>query len=118
MSKIGFRVVELVSITAMLFVVLAIVGCASGGRVFSKEYLVGGGLEIDWAAKEKGTAYLVEETTNKVLKTQSLEEGGKFAFSIVGIEGEEQFEALFGVKLADAEFSLYFIPAEQEGSTK
>ena len=82
--------------------------------VFSKEYYIGGGYEIKWTAKETGTAFLVEETTKKILKTESLEEGADFVMSLEGIRGDEEFETLFGVKLAEAQFSLYFIPESAE----
>ena len=86
-------------------------GCANtGGGMFPEENLVGRGLEIDWTATEKGTAFLVEEKRRRILKTQSIEPGQKFAFSVAGIDSERQFEALFGVKLAEAKFSLYFVP--------
>jgi hypothetical protein len=113
-NKLGIR--DLVGGPGLLLAVLAIGGCApSGSRLFSREYLVAEGYEIDWTATGKGTAFLVEEKANKVLKTQSLEEGEKFAFSVTGISSEQLFRALFGVKYADAEFCLYVIPDGQVG---
>ena len=118
MSRNGIKVMEFAGAAALLLVVLAIVGCGPKGALFPSERRVGAGLEIDWTATEKGMAFLVEEKRNKVLKTQSMEEGGKFSFSVSGIDSERQFEALFGVKFAEARFSLYFIPEGQEALNK
>ena len=109
---------NLFGLAGLLLLVLAICGCTPperGTTLFAKEYLVAQGFEIDWTAKEKGTAFLVEEKANKVLKTLSLEEGGKFTFSVAGVSSEQQFRALFGVKFAEAEFCLYFFPDGQVG---
>ena len=100
---------------AVLMILLTIFGCEAGGRrLFPEANLVGSGLEIDWVAPSKGVAFLVEERRNRILKTQSIEQGEKFTFSVAGIDSEQQFEALFGVRFADARFSLYFLPEGQE----
>ena len=120
MGKGSLRVLRAVGSAAVLVVaVFAAVGCARqvsalGDGGFSKEHYVGGGYEINWTAKEKGTAFLGEETTTKILKTQSLEGGEQFVMSLEGISGEQEFESLFGVKLAEAQFSLYFVPESME----
>lgn len=114
-NDLGIR--NLVVGAGLLLVVLAIGGCASGGgggRLFPEGNLVGAGFEIDWTASEKGMAFLVEEKRKRVLKTQSIEPGEKFSFSVSGIDSEQQFEALFGVKFSEARFSLYFVPEGQE----
>ena len=103
----------------LVFLMFAAAGCESSSRsgesgLFGDEHLVAAGYDINWEAKENGTAYLVEETTNKVLKTESMEAGMRFSFTVAGIDGEAQFEALFGVKFSDAAFRLYFIPEGQE----
>ena len=94
------RIRNPVRAAGLLLVVSAIGGCASSGgggsRLFPREYLVAEGFEIDWTAQQKGTAFLVEEKGNKVLKTQSLEEGSEFAFSVAGISSEQQFRAMNG----------------------
>jgi len=105
----------MVGATALLVLLLSITGCnKTGGRLFPEANLVGSGLEIDWVAPGKGVAFLVEEKRSRILKTQSMEQGEKFAFSVAGVDTEQQFEALFGVKFADARFSLYFLPEGQE----
>ena len=116
------RVVDLVSSGVVVLVVLTMVGCGSGGVLNrdglpSKKYLVGGGLMIEWKASESGTAYLVEETTKKILITQWVEKGEDVDFSPGG-ESQEEVEGLLGIKLADAKFSLFFIPGSEESSDK
>ncbi len=118
MNRNGISIIGLLGGAMVSVVMLSISGCASGGgggRVFPEENLVGVGFEINWTSTEKGTAFLVEERENKILKTQSLEEAEQFAFSVSGIDSEQQFEALFGVKFAEAEFCLYFV-REGQGS--
>jgi len=115
----SFRVLGAAGLGVLIVALFAAAGCAPqasgpGAGVFSKEYYIGGGYEIKWTAKEKGTAFLVEETKKKILKTESLEEGSEFVMSLEGIRGDEEFETLFGVKLAEAQFSLYFIPESAE----
>jgi len=116
MSRNDLGIRNIVGGAGLLFVALAIGGCASGGggRLFPEENLVGAGFEIDWTATEKGMAFLVEEKRKRVLKTQSIEQGEKFSFSVSGIDSEQQFQALFGVKFSEARFSLYFVPEGQE----
>ena len=46
---------------ALLMAILTITGCGGTvGRVFPQENHVASGFEIDWIAKEKGMALLVE----------------------------------------------------------
>jgi len=119
MSRKSMRIIGLIGGAALLVAFLAIAGCANGGgRLFPEENLVGRGFEIDWTAKEKGMAFLVEEKRKRVLKTQSIEQGEKFSFSVSGIDSEQQFKALFGVTFSEARFSLYFVPEGQEGLIK
>jgi len=120
--KEGHRVVGLVSRGALVLAILTMVGCGSGGVLNrdglpAKKYLVGGGLMIEWKASESGTAYLVEETTKKILLTQSVEKGEDVSFS-PGSDSQEESESLLGIKLADAKFSLFFVPGPEESSDK
>lgn len=115
MSRSNIRIIGLIGVAAVLITLTTIAGCAGGGgRLFPEENLVGRGFEIDWTAKEKGMAFLVEEKRRRILKTQSIEPGEKFSFSVSGIESEQQFQNFFGVKLSQARFSLYFVPEGQE----
>lgn len=119
MSRNGFSIMGLLGGIVLSLAILALSGCASGGggggRLFPEENVVAAGFEINWMAAGNGTAYLVEESKNKILKTHSLEDGEQFAFSVSGISSELQFEALFGVKFAEAEFCLYFMREGQGG---
>lgn len=74
-----------------------------------QKYFVGGGLDIDWVAPQAGTAYLVEETTGKIIMTKSLEADDTFDFSTGSAEPEGAKE-IFGVEMSKLKFSLYFIP--------
>lgn len=115
MSRSSARIIELIGGAALLMALLTITGCGgAGGRVFPEENLVASGFEIDWVAKEKGMAFLVEEKRNRVLKTQALEKNEKFSFSVSGIDSALQFQAIFGVKFSQADFNLYFLPEGQE----
>ena len=115
MTKTKIRIIELTAGATLLLALLAIAGCGGGGgRLFPEENLVGSGFEIDWVAKEKGMAFLVEEKRNRILKTLTIEAGEKFSFPVSGIESEQQFQNFFGIKLSQARFNLYFVPEGQE----
>lgn len=79
-----------------------------GGRV------VGGGLTIDWRAPVKGTVYLVEKTSGKVIATQSLDEGEVYQFEVDPRNDAVSFKTATGVNLADAQIVLYFKPADKK----
>lgn len=111
MSRSTTGIIQLIGGPALLMALLTITGCGgAAGRVFPQENLVASGFEIDWIAKEKGMAFLVEEKRNKVLKTQAMEKGEKFSFTVAQIDSALQFEAVFGVKFSQADFNLYFLP--------
>ncbi len=102
----------------ILFVlgILILSGCSSSyeaGNFDSKglpkkQYLVGGGFGIEWVAPADGTMYLTEEKTGQIIITESIESGDEFSSS--GMDPEE-IEQVFGKKLSDLKFCLYFIPA-------
>jgi hypothetical protein len=74
--------------------------------------VVGGGLRIEWIAPVKGTAYLIEATTNRIIETRSLDSGNSYSFA-APIEGQKNdFDRVLGVKLSEARFVLYFRPAD------
>jgi hypothetical protein len=76
--------------------------------------LVGGGLKIEWTAPVKGTAYLIEGMTNRMVETRSLDQGDTYSFS-PATEGQKiEFERIFGVKQSEARFLLYFRPADSK----
>jgi hypothetical protein len=73
-------------------------------------YLVGGGFSIEYIAPANGTAYWVEETTEKLLQTKSLNSGDKADFGD-GMDPDSVKQAL-GIDVKDAKFTLYFVPIE------
>lgn len=100
---------------ALLLATLVFAGCRTTGQLEAgglpgEEYLVGGGLMIEWEAPTAGTAYLVEKETGKIIETRSLAEGETFSFSIsTGVQAEE-FEKVLGIDFGQARFLLYFKP--------
>jgi hypothetical protein len=79
-----------------------------------EQYLVGGGLMIDWKAPTAGTAYLVEKTTGKVIETRSLDAGDSYSFSVSSEGQAAEFKRVLGIELSDAQFMLYFQPADSQ----
>ena len=80
----------------------------SGGRI------VGGGFAINWRAPVKGTVYLVEKMSGKVIATESLDEGELYKFNVDPGSEALAFKTAIGVNLADAELVLYFKPADKK----
>ena len=104
--------------TLLLALSLSAAGCY-GGPYFNKafnsngipkhQYLVGGGFVIEYVAPANGTAYWVEETTQKILETKSLSSGDKAEFK----GGDpEQIKQVLGIDFADIKLTLYFVPVE------
>jgi len=79
-----------------------------------EEYLVGGGLMIDWEAPVGGTAYLVEKETGKIIETRSLKEGDSYSFSVSSGSQAKEMEEVLGINFPQARFLLYFKPAARE----
>lgn len=82
-----------------------------------EQYLVGGGMMIDWEAPAAGTAYLVEKTSGKIIETRSLAQGDSYTFSIASGGQAAELERMLGVKFSEARFLLYFRPAGTTGPT-
>jgi hypothetical protein len=79
------------------------------------EYLVGGGMMIDWEAPAAGTAYLVEKVSGKIIETRSLKPGDSYSFSVGSSKQASEFEMMLGIKFSEARFLLYFQPDEEGG---
>lgn len=104
-----------VSVAAILAAGL-IAGCASKQRLGAaglpgEQYLVGGGMTIEWKAPEAGTVYLLEKKTRKLVETRSLEEGEAYSFTVDSIVRAQELGDILGINLAKAQFLLYFEPA-------
>lgn len=97
-----------------MFVLLS--GCSTSRSLQAdglpgEEYLVGGGMMINWEAPADGTAFLVERTTGKIVETRSMKRGDTYDFSVGSAGQALEFEKIFGVKLSEARLMLYFEPA-------
>jgi hypothetical protein len=81
-------------------------GVPKGARV------VGGGLKISWSPPERGTAVLIEQTTHKAVKTDSVDGSGSFEFDVAREEDADVLRAVFANSIpTNAQFVLYFVPA-------
>ena len=108
-----------ISLAALLLALsLSAAGCYGGpssNKVFTandipvRQYLVGGGFVIEYVAPVNGTAYWVEETTQKILQTKSLNSGDKAEF---GGGDPKQLKQVLGIDFKDIKFTLYFVPVE------
>ncbi len=109
-----------INIAGVSLMLLVLAGC-SGNRSLQAdglpgdEYLVGGGMMIDWEAPATGTAYLVEKTTGKVIETRSLDKGDRFSFSLAAAGPQLQaFEHAIGINFSEARLLLYFHPDDDK----
>ena len=98
--------------------ILAMAGCAATHPNFTrrsvpiKSFLVGGGFMIQYIAPAEGIAYWVEETSQKILETQSMRLGDKAEFDG---EPEDLADAL-GIPKEKVKLTLYFIPDSAKGN--
>ena len=102
-----------------LLMLLSLSGCGTTRQLQAdglpgEEYLVGGGLMIDWEAPADGTAYLVEKETGKIIETRSLKEGDSYGFSVSSGTQAKEFEDVLGIDFSQARFLLYFKPAARK----
>lgn len=100
---------------------LAVGGCGAGKpspvvRLPDAPQMVGGGIMIEWKAPKRGTAYLVEKQTGKIVETRSLEQGEVYSFSATSVVQADEFEQMLGIRFSRARFLLYFEPAVAAGS--
>jgi len=115
------RVVSVGMRTGGIVGLLMIAGCSTtafSGRtgVPQGAKAVGGGFAIDWEAPTAGTAYLVEETSGKIIETESLDEDETFEFDAdLSIdEVVRTLEQVMGVDISKARLVLYFKPSPAE----
>jgi hypothetical protein len=102
--------------------ILMLVGCSTSPSLQAdglpgEQYLVGGGMMIDWEAPATGTAYLVEKASGKIIETRSLAQGDSYTFSISSGGQAAEFEKMLGVRFSEARFLLYFQPTGTTGPT-
>jgi len=122
MKEVNYpHIVVLVIVVAVLAGILVAGGCGGNKRpavvrLPDTPRLVGGGMMIEWRAPERGTAYLVEKQTGKIVETRSLEAGEVYSFAATSVVQADDFEQMLGIRFAKARFLLYFEPAGEEGS--
>jgi len=109
-----------IGVAGMLFVLLLLAGCRTSPPLQAdglpgEQYLVGGGMMIDWEAPAAGTAYLVEKTSGKIVETRSLAQGDSYTFSVASGGQAAEFEKMLGIRFSEARFLLYFRPDETSG---
>ena len=77
-------------------------------------YLVGGGIVIEYRAPTAGTAVLLDRTSRRLLLTRSLEPGQVLEASVY--EDPAEAEELLGLPLHEADLRLYFFPAAADAT--
>ena len=115
------QVIVPIMVLSLLGGVLTVGGCTSSRRpavvqLPDSPRLVGGGLIIGWKAPERGTVYLIEERTGKIVETRSLEEGDVYSFTATSVVQADEFEQMLGIRFSRAHFQLFFEPAGPGGS--
>jgi len=103
---------------AVAFGVL-VAGCTSS-HLPRNGKVVGGGLLIDWRAPTAGTAILVETVSDRIVVTESLEQGDLFTFDAAGNNAPLVDSILAGADVRGSRnlsplaettrFVLYFVP--------
>ena len=111
---------KLWQMTVVAFGVL-VAGCTSS-HLPRNGKVVGGGLLIDWRAPTAGTAILVETVSDRIIVTESLEEGDLFTFDAAGNNAPLVDSILAGADVRGSRnlsplaettrFVLYFVPDE------
>jgi hypothetical protein len=121
MNKRNYPHVVVLVLIISLLGALAVGGCGAGRqspivRLPDAPQMVGGGMMIEWKAPERGTAYLVEKQTGKIVETRSLEQDEVYSFAATSVVQADEFEQMLGIRFSRARFLLYFEPALAEGA--
>lgn len=121
MNKRNHSRVVWVALLSLLTGALVTGGCGGNkrppaARLPDTPRLVGGGMMIEWKAPERGTVYLIEKRTAKIVETRSLEEGEVYSFAATSVVQADEFEQMLGIRFGKAQFQLYFEPAGAEGA--
>ncbi len=111
-----------IGVVGAFLILLTLAGCGTSPSLQAdglpgEDYLVGGGVMIDWESPATGTAYLVEKTSGKIVETRSLAQGDSYTFSVSSGGQAAEFEKMLGVRFSDARFLLYFQPTGTTGPT-
>lgn len=110
------QVIVSVLVMSLLGGVLLIGGCTSSRQpavvqLPDSPRLVGGGMIIGWKAPERGTVYLIEKQTGKIVETRSLEQDEVYSFSATSVVQADEMEQVLGIRFSRAHFQLFFEPA-------
>lgn len=121
MNKKNYPYVAISVLVIGLLGALVVGGCGAGKpspvvRLPDAPQMVGGGMMIEWKAPERGTVYLVEKQTGKIVETRSLEQDEVYSFAATSVVQADEFEQMLGIRFSRARFLLYFQPAAAEGS--
>ena len=121
MNKRNYSHIVVVVLVASLLGALVVGGCGASKhspvvRLPDAPQMVGGGLMIEWKAPERGTAYLVEKQTGRIVETRSLEQDEVYSFAVTSVVQADDYEQMLGIRFSRARFLLYFEPALAEGS--
>ena len=119
---------KIILLTAVAALSACLVGCGNpnftSDSIPKEKFLVGGGFEVKYKAPAAGTVFLVEESSKKIIKTETLEEDEEYSLSSLYSEDEfisqildpvdeDTIEALkkIGINPERLKLKLYFIPA-------
>ena len=104
---------------ASLALLVGMAGCSATGFLSrgpltdtglpKRQYLVGGGMHIEYVAPSDGRLYWAEETTQKILAMKSVKAEEKTEFGAEDMT-PDAIKKKLGMDLKDARFSLYFVP--------
>jgi hypothetical protein len=113
---------RMVRAVACLALLLGLAGCSSTGFLSrgpltatglpKRQYLVGGGMHIEYVAPADGRLYWAEETTQRILAMKSVKAEEKTEFGAEDM-ATDTIKRKLGVDLKDARFSLYFVPDQR-----
>lgn len=100
----------------LMVFVIGLVGCNSNTSsglnpttgLPRDQYLVGGGLMLDYVAPCDGTGFLIEKTSARIIATQSMKKGDHFDGP--GSISDEDSQKYFGMPISKLKLELYFVP--------
>jgi len=121
MNKRNYSHIVVVVLVASLLGALVVGGCGASKhspvvRLPDAPQVVGGGIMIEWKAPQRGTVYLVEKQTGKLVETRSLEQDEVYSFTATSVVQADEFEQMLGIRFSRARFLLYFEPASAQSS--
>ena len=105
----------------LLAAVLAVImgGCASSGlrNAFNSEgfpkqqYYIGGGLQVEYTARQEGTLIFADRVSKKIIQTKSMTPDDSYEISMR--PNDASVLENVGINPMDMKLSLYFIPVDK-----